>query len=43
MVINLCYNFEKNGKLKICINFSKLNAATKRYLYPLSFTYEVLD
>jgi len=28
---------KKNGKLKICIDFRKLNAATKRDPYPLPF------
>ncbi len=34
---------KKNGKLKIYINFRKLNIATKKDLYPLSFTTEVLN
>jgi hypothetical protein len=34
---------KKNGKLSICIYFQKLNAATKKYPYPLPFTNEVLD
>jgi len=34
---------KKNGKLKICINFRKLNAATMKDPYPLSFTNEVLN
>ncbi len=33
----------KNGKLKICIDFRKLNAATKKDPYPLPFTDEVLN
>jgi hypothetical protein len=33
----------KNGKLKICINFKKINAATKKDPYPLPFTNEVLN
>jgi hypothetical protein len=33
----------KNGKLKICIDFKKLNAATKKDPYPLPFTNEVLN
>ncbi len=33
----------KNDKLKICIDFRILNAATKKDLYPLPFTYEVLN
>jgi hypothetical protein len=31
---------KKNGKLRICINFRKLNAAIKRDPYPLPFTYK---
>jgi len=34
---------KKNGKLKIYINFKKLNAATKKDLYPLPFINEVLN
>jgi hypothetical protein len=34
---------KKNGKLKICIDFRKLNVATKKDLYPLTFTYEMLN
>ncbi len=34
---------KKNGKLKICIDFRKLNTATKKDLYPLPFTNEVLN
>jgi hypothetical protein len=34
---------KKNGKLKICIDFEKLNAATKKDPYPLPFTNEVLS
>jgi hypothetical protein len=34
---------KKNGKLRICINFKKLNAATKKDPYSLPFTYEVLN
>ncbi len=34
---------KKNGELKICIDFRKLNAATKKDPYPLSFTDEVLN
>jgi hypothetical protein len=33
----------KNDKLKICINFKKLNAAIKMDPYPLPFTDEVLN
>jgi hypothetical protein len=34
---------KKNGKLRICIDFKKLNATTKKDPYPLPFTYEVLN
>jgi hypothetical protein len=34
---------KKNGKLKICIDFKKLNLATKKDPYPLPFTNEVLN
>jgi putative transposase len=34
---------KKNGKLKICIDFKKLNAATKKDPYPLLFIDEVLN
>ncbi len=32
---------KKNGKLRICVDFRKLNVATKKYPYPLHFTNEV--
>jgi hypothetical protein len=34
---------KKNGKLKICINFRKLNATTQKDSYPLLFIDEVLN
>ncbi len=34
---------KKNGKLKIYIDFRKLNATTKKDPYPLPFTNEVLN
>jgi hypothetical protein len=34
---------KKNGNLKICVNFKKLNKATKKDPYPLPFFYEVLN
>ncbi len=34
---------KKNGKLRICIDFKKLNAATKKDPYPLPFIDEVLN
>jgi hypothetical protein len=34
---------KKNGKLKICIDFKKLNVATKKDPYPLPFIDEVLN
>ncbi len=32
-----------NGKLKICVDFRKLNMATKKNPYPLPFFDEVLN
>ncbi len=34
---------KKNGKLKICVDFKKLNVTTKKDPYPLPFTNEVLN
>jgi hypothetical protein len=34
---------KKNGKLRICVDFEKLNATTKKYPYPLPFINEVLN
>jgi hypothetical protein len=34
---------KKNGKLKICIDFRKLNVATKKDPYPLPFIDEMLN
>ncbi len=34
---------KKNGKLRICVDFRKLNVATKKDPYPLPFTDEVLN
>jgi hypothetical protein len=34
---------KKNGKLKICIDFKKLNVAAKKDPYPLHVTNEVLN
>jgi len=34
---------KKNGKLRICIDFKKLNTAIKNDPYPLPFTDEVLN
>jgi hypothetical protein len=31
----------KYGKLKICVDFKKLNATMKKDPFPLPFTYEV--
>jgi hypothetical protein len=33
----------KNGKLKICVDFRKLNVPIKKDPYPLSFTNEVIN
>jgi hypothetical protein len=34
---------KKNGKLKICVNFKKLNKVTRKDPYPLPFSNEVLN
>jgi hypothetical protein len=34
---------KKNAKLRICIDFKKLNVATKKDPYPLPFTDEMLN
>lgn len=34
---------KKNGKLRICVNYKKLNDATKKDVYPIPFTDELLD
>jgi hypothetical protein len=34
---------KKNGKLLICVDFIKLNAATKKDPYMLPFTNEVIN
>jgi predicted transcriptional regulator len=34
---------KKNGKLKFCVDFKKLNKATKTNPYPLPFSNEVLN
>ena len=34
---------KKNGKLRICVDFRRLNTATKKDPYPLPFTNKVLD
>jgi hypothetical protein len=34
---------KKNGKFRISVNFKKLNATTKKDLFPLPFTNEVLN
>ncbi len=34
---------KKNGKLKICVDFKKLNVATKKDPFPLPFTNEVVN
>jgi len=34
---------KKNGKLRICLNFRKINVATKKDPYPLPFTNEMLN
>jgi putative transposase len=34
---------KKNGKFRVCIDFKKLNVATKKDPYPLPFRNEVLN
>ncbi len=34
---------KKNGKLRICVDFKKLNAVVKKDPYPLPFTNEVIN
>jgi hypothetical protein len=34
---------KKNGKLRSCVDFGKLNKATKKSPYPLPFSNEVLN
>jgi hypothetical protein len=34
---------KKNGKLKICVDYKKLNGTTKKDLYPLPFINEVIN
>jgi hypothetical protein len=34
---------KKNGKLRICLDFKKINVATKKDSYPLPFTDEMLN
>jgi len=34
---------KKNDKLKICVNYHKLNAQTKKDSFPLSFLDSILD
>jgi len=35
--------FEKNGKLRTCVDFKKLNTVTKKDPYPLPFIDEVIN
>jgi hypothetical protein len=35
--------FKKNGKLRICVDVRKFNAAIKKDPYPLPFTDEVIN
>jgi hypothetical protein len=43
MVVTHSNSTKKNGKLKICIDFKKLNVATKKDPYPLPFIDEMLN
>jgi hypothetical protein len=43
MIITHSNSTKKNGKLKICVDFKKLNVATKKDPYPLLFRDEMLN
>jgi len=43
MVVTQVVIPKKNGKLRICLDFRKLNVATKKDPYPLPFTNEMLN
>jgi hypothetical protein len=43
MVITIVVVPKKNGKLRICVDFKKLNKTTKKNPYLLPFFYEVLN
>jgi len=43
MVVTHSNSTQENGKLRICIDFKKLNATAKKGPYPLPFTNEVLN
>ena len=34
---------KKNGKIRVCVNYKKVNAATKRDNYPLPYTKHMLE
>ena len=34
---------KKNGKLRVCVDFKKLNAVTKKDHYPIPFSDQILD
>ena len=34
---------KKNGKIRVCVNYKKVNAATKRDNYPLPYTEHMLE
>ena len=34
---------KKNGKIRVCVDYHKMNAATVTYAFPLPFTDGVLD
>jgi hypothetical protein len=43
MVVTIVVVPKRHGKLKICIDFKKLNATTKKDSYPLFFIDEVMN
>jgi hypothetical protein len=43
MVVTHNSSTQEHGKLRICIDFKKLNVTTKKDPYPLPFTNEMLN
>ena len=42
-VIPVVVTPKKDGRWRVCVDFKPLNAATKKYPYPLSFIDQILD
>ncbi len=43
MAITYSCSAQENGKLRICVDFTKFNATTKKDPYPLPFTCEFIN